>query len=290
MNQEKNNQDKFFSLTLSQKIQVYTIRIFCKLSPNLASRLALYRFTKVRKRQSYNSKDLPGSIRCESLSHRKGYIATYSWGSGDKIIYIVHGWESHTGRMKSFIEPMLKSGFKVVVFDMPSHGHSTRQATHLKDFSSALDTVISHYGKPYGILAHSFGGTATVLLLHEKQQLMPEKLCLISPMKSLESHIDIFNKMAGLPQSIIKRLLVKLNNYYDLSASQTDITHLIKQVTSQGLLIHDEDDRLIPIENSKFISDAWIGSQFITTFKLGHQRILRDLDVIKKVTAYMSEA
>lgn len=281
------NNDRFFRLTFSQKVQVYAIRTLCKLSPNLASRLALYRFTKVRRRKSYLHEDLPEAIQHKKLSHRKGQIATYSWGNSEKIVYIVHGWESHTGRMKNFIQPIIDNGFKVVVFDMPSHGHSTRQPTHLRDFSSALETVISHYGQAYGILAHSIGGTATVLLLNEKKHLMPKKLCLISPMSSLENHINIFNKMAGLPKSIINKLLAKLNHYYSLSIEKTDITELITQISSKGLLIHDENDRLIPLESSKKIANVWKDSYFLQTCNLGHQKILQNRQVIQKIVDHL---
>jgi pimeloyl-ACP methyl ester carboxylesterase len=287
--QSKAIQDSVLSLTASQKAQRFALRVLCTLFPFIGVRVALYHFTKVRKRGAYSLTDLPKSAETKKLPYRKGHLVTHSWGEGDKVVYLVHGWESNAGRMKDFVIPLVENGFRVIAFDMPAHGHSSQQATHLKDFSTALEAVISHYGKPFGILAHSFGGTATVLLLCEKKDLLPEKLCLISPMKSLESHLNVFNTIAGLPDSIMGRLLNKLKKRYALDSDTTDITRLIQRVPKPGLLIHDEHDSLIPIEVGQALANSWDGVRFIQTYELGHRKILRDATVIQEVASYISE-
>jgi pimeloyl-ACP methyl ester carboxylesterase len=170
---------------------------------------------------------------------------------------------------------------------MPAHGHSSKQATHLRDFSATLEFVISVYGKPFGILAHSFGGTATVLLMRDKLHLLPKKLCLISPMQSLYSHLQVFNTITGLSESMMDRLLMKLKKHYALEAKRTDIAHLIEDLSIPGLLIHDEHDRLIPVEVGDHLANAWRGARYLRTQELGHRKILKDPGVIKHVTDYM---
>ncbi len=285
---ESINNDKVLTLNFSQKCQRFILRVICKLFPSIGVKIAMHHFTNVRMRGAYDPKRFPQPYVGVSLPYREGYLATYSWGSNDKIIYMVHGWESNVGKMQSFIEPLIEKGFQVVAFDMPSHGFSSKQPTHLRDFTSALEQVVSHYGKPFGFIAHSFGGTATVLLLNEKQHFMPEKLCLISPMRSLDNHIAIFNRIAGLSDSMMNKLLAKLKQRYDLSASKTDLTSLIKNISTPGLLIHDEQDSVIPFEISKTVAGLWNGAQFVNTSDLGHRKILRDPKVVQQVTEYVS--
>lgn len=280
-------EDKTFSLNPSQRLQRFALKACCKALPSLGLRIALYHFTKTRKRRPYTLADLPEQCQSMQLTYRKGHIVTHSWGHGDKIIYLVHGWESNASLMKAFILPLVNQGHKVVAFDMPAHGHSSKQATHLKDFSSTLEYVISFYGKPFGILAHSFGGTAAVLLMKEKQHLQPQKLCLISPMQSLDSHLQVFNRITGLSDSMMNRLLATLEKNYALESKQTDITQLIKDILIPGLLIHDQHDQLIPINVGDRLSNAWTSARYIKTRELGHRKILKDPFVIGQVTDYM---
>lgn len=281
--------DEIFSLNASQKLQRLALKICCSASPSIGLKVALYHFTNARKRRPYALVELPGQMESTTLPYRDGHVVTYSWGRGDKVVYLVHGWESNSSWMSGFITPLVSQGFKVVAFDMPSHGRSSSQPTHLRDFSATLEMVMAVYGKAFGILAHSFGGTATVILMREKNHLLPQKLCLIAPMKSLDSHLQVFNSITGLSVPMMDKLLVSLKHHYALEAKHTDITRLIQNISVSGLLIHDEDDHLIPIEQSNHLANAWEGARFVKTQTLGHRKIVKDPSVIHQVTNYMLE-
>ena len=108
-------------------------------------------------------------------------------------------------------------------------------------------------------------------------------------MKSLDSHLQVFNTVTGLSESMMDKLLIRLKLHYALEAKHTDITQLIQDVAIPGLLIHDEHDRLIPIEVAYRIASVWNGSRIIKTQKLGHRKILKDPFVIHQVINYMLE-
>ncbi|WP_371192740.1 alpha/beta hydrolase [Glaciecola sp. SC05] len=281
--------DKTFSLNATQKLQRLALRACCATLPPLGLQIAMYHFTNVRQRRPYSLAEFPEQSQSKSLVYRDGHIVTHSWGKGGKLIFLVHGWESNSSLMKGFITPLVQQGYKVVVFDMPSHGHSSKQATHLSDFSAALEFVISVYGQPFGIIAHSFGGTATVLLLRDKQHLLPKKLCLISPMQSLSSHLRVFNTITGLSEAMMNKLLIKLKTQYALEINSTDISGLMRDLRIPGLFVHDEHDQLIPIELGDYLASIWTGARYLRTRELGHRKILKDPHVIKQVTEYMLE-
>lgn len=279
--------DKTYALNVSQKVQRTALKFCCNALPTLGVKIALYHFMHTRKRRPYRINELPHEFQTANLPYRNGHIVTHIWGSGDKIIYLVHGWESNSIWMKGFIAPLLKDGYKVIAFDMPSHGRSSKQATHLGDFASALEFVICVYGKPFGIVAHSFGGTATVLLLSQSRDFLPQRLCLIAPMKSLDRHFQVFNTVTGLSESIMNKLFLTLKKRYSLEAKKTDITQLIKGINVSGLLIHDEDDRLIPVADGNHLAAAWSGARYLKTRELGHRKILQDPQVIREATNYI---
>jgi pimeloyl-ACP methyl ester carboxylesterase len=53
-------------------------------------------------------------------------------------------------------------------------------------------------------------------------------------------------------------------------------------------VIHDQDDRDVPIEEGIAVAQAWPGAQFVRTTGLGHRHILRDLEVIARVSAFIA--
>lgn len=284
-----NIQDKTHALNVAQKLQRFALKACCSAVPPLGLKVALYHFTNVRPRRPYSLMVFPGPMKSQTLHYRQGHIVTYSWGEGDKVIYFVHGWESNSSCMAGFVTPLIQKGYKVVAFDMPAHGRSSKQATHLRDFADTLALVIAYYGEPFGMLAHSFGATAAVLLLHEKQHLLPKKLCLISPMQSLRSHLQVFNTITGLSEKMMDKLLIKLKKNYALETKYTDISTLMNGLSISGLLIHDEHDQLIPVEVSDNLADVWRNAKYLKTQQLGHRKILKDAHVIRSVTEYLLE-
>ena len=63
---------------------------------------------------------------------------------------------------------------------------------------------------------------------------------------------------------------------------------LARQLDVPGLVIHDQNDRDVPIEEGVAVARAWPGAQFARTTGLGHRRILRDPEVIARVAAFIA--
>ena len=283
-----NSRESVLSLTASQKFQRFALRALCKVSLNLGANVALHHFTKARRRSLYKQESLPPGKISLFLSYRKGHLSTYSWGEGKRTVYLVHGWESHVGRMSGFIQPLLDRGFRVVAFDMPGHGYSSQQQTYLNDFSAALGSVIKHYGEPYGIIAHSFGATATAVLLEKQRNLRPKRLCLIAPMFSIQDHINIFNTIAGLSQNVIDKMIAQLKRRFSDEVCEYDMTQLIGKIDLGGFLVHDEHDSLIPFECGQQLSQSWQRASFLKTQNLGHRKILKNSEVIDSIITYVA--
>lgn len=214
----------------------------------------------------------------------------YSWGAGDKTVYLLHGWESHLGRMSGFVEPLTSAGFRVVAFDAPGHGYSGKQLTTLKDVSSALADVVTHFGPPHALVSHSLGAAATAFMLKERPALIPSALVFLSPMKSLREHVDIFNLAVKLPPHLADALTAQAEDFAKLSVAETDFEHNVTALATKGLLVHDEEDDIVPFAPTYRVAKRWHGTALYTTRGLGHRGVLYDPAVIKCVTQFVKQA
>jgi pimeloyl-ACP methyl ester carboxylesterase len=274
-----------YHLSPVKKLQVSALQLLCKTNPERAANLALCHFTKPRRRLSYTVCDLATPF---TLPYRNGNLRGYSWGEGDKTVYLVHGWESLTLLMTNFVEPLLQEGFRVVAFDAPGHGHSDTQDTDVVDFSRALAHVIRHRGEAHGIIAHSCGGAATTLMLKHNPDITPHKVVLVAPMPSLQKHVEVFQELANLPANVFNHFIGGLEQRLGMNILEADAALAVQHVKAEGLVIHDLDDSLIPHTAGYWIAKNWQGSSLLTTTGLGHLNILQDGEVISKTVHFLT--
>ena len=104
------------------------------------------------------------------------YFGTFQ--AGDKIlaahiflhedskgtIFLLHGYNDHTGILKNLISFCLDQRYSVAVYDLPGHGLSSGEQGSINDFSEYADilkTLISMYQdslpKPFHLIGHSTG-------------------------------------------------------------------------------------------------------------------------------------
>ena len=272
-------------LSVAKRAQRTLLRLLCQSAPALGESLAWRHFTTPRTLNKYDPQDLPEGATAFRLPYRAAHLSGYVWGGGDKTVYLVHGWEGHLGHVAGFVLPLLNAGFRVVAFDMPGHGRSPKQRTDLKDFAEALVWVTRRQGQPYGVVAHSFGATATLLAAPE---VTPQKLTLIAPMRSLHDHVALFDRVVGLPADVKKRLVRRLEHQIGLPLHSTDTVTTVQPLALGGLVVHDRDDRLIAYGSGQAVAAAW-GAPLYTTHGLGHRKILSDPAVIARVLRYLSD-
>lgn len=53
------------------------------------------------------------------------------------------------------------------------------------------------------------------------------------------------------------------------------------------LLIHDEQDPVVPIKNSRWLVERWPNSRLIATSGLGHYKLARHPSTIEEVVAFL---
>ena len=54
------------------------------------------------------------------------------------------------------------------------------------------------------------------------------------------------------------------------------------------LVVHDHDDKQIPFGQGLAIAERWAGAALVDTRGLGHQRILRDREIVELVLGFLA--
>lgn len=248
-----------------------------------AVRAMTFLFLRPRRRHNSYLDLMPPGATPIAVYHNLKKLVAYRWGTGEKTILMVHGWESHLGHMLPMVEPLVNAGYSVIALDGPGHGQSPQLLTNMVDYGDAVHSAIEQHGPIYAVIANSFGGAATSLMLGREPQVDIEKLVLLSPMKHILQHIDIFEEVAGYPERHRDALYASINRQMSAPIESCDVADAVKNFDMPGLIVHDLDDRVIPAAGSAEIAKNYAGSILKHTTGLGHKGLVRN----RKVQAWV---
>lgn len=211
-------------------------------------------------------------------------IAAWAWGTGPTAL-LVHGWEGRGSQLGSFVEPLVNAGMTVVAFDAPGHGDSPEHRLYLTDLADTVADVAAAVGPLHAIVAHSFGAAA-VLLAHRRANLTASRNILVSPNVLIDEALVRFAHLVGLDPDDRTALEARLAEQTGVGIADLALPNLVSTRDEALLVIHDTDDREVPLRHGERLAATWPNSTLHTTNDLGHRRILRDPDVLALATAF----
>jgi pimeloyl-ACP methyl ester carboxylesterase len=219
-------------------------------------------------------------------------IATETWGEGPAV-YLLHGWGGTRRMWDRFVGPLTRAGYRAVTLDAAGHGDSGPGAygpgrSLLPDLIAALRAAARHHGPAHGVVAHSMGALAAAVAILDG--LPAERMILIAPMPDPWSAIQVFAGAAGVGERIQARMPRVLER-----VTRTPLHHFdaVKRSAERedlppALVIHDCGDMRVPFELGARLATAWPCAQLYPTRGLGHNRILRDEEVIAASTEFLA--
>jgi esterase/lipase len=228
----------------------------------------------------------------------EGYdIKVWTKGNGP-VVFVCHGWNSKGANMRHLIEKIIKEGFTVIVPDLPCHGRSGGKYVNQVQMSLVLKDLLIYFNgiqKIDYLVTHSWGGTATLLAMDEELGLDLKRVISLSMPTQSEAISNLFKDILNLSPRLSKALDEELIDIA-LSADKklNEVFPLgFKQVFDRGdtkyVLIHDQDDDIIPISDSRKLVEKYKHIDLLETKGLGHRRILRDERVQDMVVNYLIE-
>ena len=255
-------------------------------SPGHAGRLAAHLFTTPRRFQRHPKEAaiLEGACRIR-IPMGSGALSAWRWGRGPTVL-LVHGWEGRGSQLAAMVDPLVKQGHTVVTFDAPAHGDSQGRATNLLAFADAISAAERELGPLHGIVAHSMGAAAALFAVRSAPH--PPRLALISPANASQA-VGRFVRFMGFDEAVGPCLHRTLDRTLGVSIDRLDGPRLAQRFQAPLLVVHDVDDPIAPYDDGAGIAALAPRSELMATEGMGHHKILRDPEVVRRITAFMGE-
>jgi pimeloyl-ACP methyl ester carboxylesterase len=212
-------------------------------------------------------------------------VRAWWWSGGPEIVMLIHGWGGRGGQLHRFVAPLKRAGYAVLAFDMPGHGQSEGRTSSIFDFAAAIRAA-SESGPIAGVIAHSLGAAAVAVALERGAQL--GRLVFIGSPSKIEDGTRKFAERMGLGDAAHASLARRIERRYGITLKETSVVEGAPRMTAPLLVIHDQNDREVPSSSGAEIAAAWPGARFVATNGLGHQRILRDPEVVARAVEFVS--
>ncbi|AKU90856.1 alpha/beta hydrolase [Vulgatibacter incomptus] len=212
-------------------------------------------------------------------------VATYAWGRGPAVL-LMHGWGGHAGQLTGFVPGLVEAGHRVVAYDGPRHGATQGGTPSLLSFSESAQAVAGREGGLSAVIAHSMGASAAAFSM--SRGLEADRAVFLAPAATMSGAAERFAKMVRLDPRALEQMRRRFERELNIPWEELDVVRSAHQMRSALLVIHDESDRDVPFSDGDAIARAWPTGSLVTTTGLGHHRLLRDADVVRRTIDFVS--
>lgn len=261
-----------------------------RVAPGLGARWATNLWLTVPRFNGRARPDIPPGTHFTTTVRGRRLRGT-SWGSGPTV-YLVHGWGGARSQLLPFVTPLVAQGHKVVTFDAFSHGASDPgllgpRRTTIPEMARALTEVAREHGEPHAIIAHSAGAMATFYALRDG--LRPERLVFLAPMAQPTELTKVVAATLGYGERIRTGMMRRVGEKAGAPWSDFDMATQVTRIAPPPLLtVHDPADRETRYADSVALAKVWPDAELITVKGLGHWRVLRDPDTVKRAVDFVT--
>ncbi len=263
------------------------VNLLYRLSPRAAGRVFFEAFLRPPRIQP-PAREIAWLRRSESHAWQVDgrRLSGFSRGEGP-VVLLVHGWAGRSSQMGAFIEPLVACGFRVVGVDLPAHGASDGRRSSIPECGWAVEHLLRLYEPVHGVIAHSMGGVVTTNALSR-----------VGPVRRLV-YVGVGNDVGLLTRRAAAQMMFTSGLYEEfqrLAEARFDVrfadyvisTHAPTRPESM-LALHADNDREVPLEDARAWAERWPGAQFEVCAGLGHTRILRDPNIVARVTDFFGQ-
>lgn len=216
-----------------------------------------------------------------------GRLAAWRWGPQDAPrVLLMHGWGGRGGQLRAFVAPLLDAGHAVVTFDAPGHGLSGGDHSSFVHFALALDEMVRRAGPVSAVIAHSMGAAVSAFAMARGTPI--GRAVLIAPPASLTEFSRRFARQIGASEAVRHSMQRRMEYRYGLRWDEMEVERSLPALDRPGLVIHDADDREVPIAHGERYAAHWRGARLLCTSGLGHRQILHAAPVVAAAVRFAS--
>lgn len=221
------------------------------------------------------------------------YVFSPDAGSDSRgSVLVAHGWTSEASFMAVFAEQLRRTGFRVVLFDQPAHGKSTRERASLIDCARALLQVAEALGPFRFAVAHSMGCLASLLAGEGKAPLPRaypfERYVLVSGPNRFARVTEEYGETLALPRVAQRQYERQLERIAHRRIADFTSARLLAATGRPALVIHARDDHEVTFDNAEEIAAGSPSAELMAVDGLGHRNILFAPPVIRATVAYFT--
>ncbi|MCU1500114.1 MAG: alpha/beta fold hydrolase [Acidimicrobiales bacterium] len=269
------------------------MRLLDAVSPYIAARLASVLFWHLGKPSSVRAVDrkIHESATVEQMVFGRAQVTVYTWGTGNSVILLVHGWRSRASRFSHLVKTLVSDGHMLVSFDAPGHGASGKGPSSVVEWAGIIRELEARYGRFDAVVGHSFGVLAAFHAV--RMGVTTGRMVTIAGVHSLEHLVTSFTRVIRLPTRARVRFRDRINQQVFVD-SPFEWGQIVAQLDSDSswmplLVVHDSSDAVVGINQAGLIADGHADSVSVMyTEGLGHNRILDDQRVVDAVTEFVS--
>jgi pimeloyl-ACP methyl ester carboxylesterase len=220
-----------------------------------------------------------------------GALAAWRFGEREReAVLLVHGWGGRGAQLGAFVPALLEAGYQVILFDHVSHGSSEGKRATLVHFWNGLAAVIADAERAgtriAGMIGHSLGAAAVGAWLNETRREL--RAVLVAPPTSVERHSGYFARRAGIPETVRRAMQEHFERTLGRRWADFELPDAVAHVRAPMLVVHDRGDAEVSFGSGLALARAWKGARLRATEGLGHNRILRDPEVVQDAVDFIS--
>lgn len=264
-----------------------TLGVLGAAAPDLAARLAerLFRTPRRAPRPAAEHEALQGARRI-AIPFGDRHLAAWEWGEAGPRVLLVHGWAGRGAQLAAFVEPLVDAGYRVVAFDAPAHGDSPGARTTFTEIAAAIEAAADSLGTLHAVIAHSMGGATTALVASRRP--LAGRYVMIAPPRRFLDFAEGFSRAMGLSPDAHARFVARLDRALGVPAERLIVDDFVRGLRAPLLVVHDAEDREVPFDRGAQIAASWPGAALHRTEGLGHNRILKDPEVVRIVHRFVA--
>jgi uncharacterized protein len=200
---------------------------------------------------------------------------------------LVHGWSSNKSDMLRYVDPLLASGYDVIIVDVLGHGQSDsiQKQVSIESFVQSITSTIDYVlerpdinSNAIYVLGHSMGGIAASIV--NSTDLRIKALITDSMPTSLKSISKSMAEKVTLPYIPFGWLFVSWfllrGGVFFKARREWCLEKILKNQQSPALAIHSIQDKKVPISNVDVLLNNSNFKQVIKVVTKGHHNCVKD--------------
>jgi len=239
--------------------------------PEKALELA-YRFfsnPRVGKLVPHKLPSILQNISRQTFKHSEYDFNTYIWKGNEKVILLVHGWESNASRWEKMLPYLQKSGSTIVAIDGPAHGLTTGTEFNVPVYADFIQIAVEKF-KPQTLIGHSIGGAACLYYQYKYQNEGLQKMVILGAPSELKTLTGNYFKLIGLNAKTIELMENYFVTRFNFRPEEFSGSLFAGDIQTNGIIAHDVDDTVVAFTEGEKIAQSWKNARFIQTEGLGH--------------------